>query len=235
MDKMRSKFRGWNANFRASIRNSKQILLHDLSSLESVMECRDLSDEEISTLFSIKNNLFSIYQVEEIYWQQRARMLWLREGDANTKFFHKIASSNRRCQQITSLDIDNVPCTDASLIKSHVFSYYKSMPGTKIFLSAFLDAALWSEHEKVSPEENAMLCIPFSSEEIHKALFQMNPNKAPDPDGFSVLFYQTYWDLIKEDVVSMFNDFHCNNFDISRLNHALICLIPKINDPTNIK
>jgi hypothetical protein len=33
----------------------------------------------------------------------------------------------------------------------------------------------------------------------------------------------------------MFNNFHCNNFDISCLNHALICLIPKINDPTNIK
>jgi Reverse transcriptase (RNA-dependent DNA polymerase) len=150
-------------------------------------------------------------------------------------FFHKIASSNRRCQQITSLDIDNVPCTNTSLIKSHVFSYYKSMLGTKIFPSAFLDAALWSEQEKVSPEENAMLCVPFSSEEIHKALFQMNPNKAPGPDGFSVLFYQTYLDLIKEDIVSMFNDFHCNNFDISHLNCALICLIPKINDPTNIK
>jgi hypothetical protein len=33
----------------------------------------------------------------------------------------------------------------------------------------------------------------------------------------------------------MFNDFHYNNFDIFRLNRALICLIPKINDPTNIK
>jgi hypothetical protein len=60
---MHSKLRGWNANFRASIRNSKQALLHNLSSLESVMECKDLSDEEISTLFLIKNNLFSIYQV----------------------------------------------------------------------------------------------------------------------------------------------------------------------------
>jgi hypothetical protein len=41
------------------------------------------------------------------------------------------------------------------------------MLGTKTFPSAFLDAALWSEHEKVSPEENAMLCALFSSEEFH--------------------------------------------------------------------
>jgi hypothetical protein len=84
------------------------------------------------------------------------------------------------------------PALISFLIKSYVFSYYKNMLGIKISPSAFLDVALWSEHEKVTPEENEMICAPFSSEKIHKTFFQINPNKSLGPDGFSVLFYQTY-------------------------------------------
>jgi hypothetical protein len=32
---------------------------------------------------------------EKSYWQQRARLKWLLEGDRNTKFFH-ISASNRK-------------------------------------------------------------------------------------------------------------------------------------------
>jgi hypothetical protein len=53
---------------------------------------------------------------------------------------------------------------------------------------------IWSTQEKVYVVENNMLISPFSLEEIHNAVFQMDPNKAPDPDDFSILFYQTFWD-----------------------------------------
>jgi hypothetical protein len=44
-------------------------------------------------------------------------------------------------------------------------------------------------------------------EEIHKAAFSMGTDKAPEPDGFSMSFYQTYWEIIKTDLFSMFEDF----------------------------
>jgi hypothetical protein len=44
--------------------------------------------------------------------------------------------------------------------------------------------------EQVSQEENDLLVRPFTMEEIRETIFQMEHNKAPEPDGFQAEFYQ---------------------------------------------
>jgi hypothetical protein len=44
----------------------------------------------------------------------------------------------------------------------------------------------------VTPEENAILIAPYSEEEIKKAVFLMEHDKAPGPDGFPAEFYQSF-------------------------------------------
>jgi Reverse transcriptase (RNA-dependent DNA polymerase) len=63
----------------------------------------------------------------------------------------------------------------------------------------------------------------------------MNPNKAPGPDGFPILFYQNFWNIIKYDILQLFTDFYHHKLDISKFNRALICLIPKVSDIKTIK
>ena len=80
-----------------------------------------------------------------------------------------------------------------------------------------------------------MLVAPFSEAEIKEAIFSCYPEGAPGPDGLPFLFYQKFWGLIKKDLVEMFEDFHKGQLDLHRLNCALVTLIPKVGDASNMK
>jgi hypothetical protein len=63
----------------------------------------------------------------------------------------------------------------------------------------------------------------------------MEKNTAPGPDHFPIEFYQHCWDIIKDDLVVLFHDFHSLKLDIARFNYGVITLLPKIKDANNIK
>jgi hypothetical protein len=42
----------------------------------------------------------------------------------------------------------------------------------------------------VTPDMNSGLMVPFSYEEVKKALFQIGDLKAPGPDGMHAIFYK---------------------------------------------
>lgn len=79
----------------------------------------------------------------------------------------------------------------------------------------------------VGDEMVAMLDAPFRREEVTLALSQMHPNKALGPDGMNALFYQTFWSIIREDVIDKIMSFLNNMEDIGNVNKTHIVLILK--------
>lgn len=47
---------------------------------------------------------------------------------------------------------------------------------------------------------NEVMQREFTKEEVEEALKWIGPLKSPDPDGFRVYFYQTYWNIVGEAV-----------------------------------
>jgi hypothetical protein len=58
----------------------------------------------------------------------------------------------------------------------------------------------------------------------------MEKNKAAGPDGFPIEFNQHCWEIIKSDIMHVFNDLSEHRIDLDRINYGIIILIPKSAD-----
>jgi hypothetical protein len=63
----------------------------------------------------------------------------------------------------------------------------------------------------------------------------MEHNKAPGLNGFPAKFYQKFWDVIKEDLITMFHGSYVGDLSIFSLNFGVITLIPKTQDVSRIQ
>lgn len=116
---------------------------------------------------------------------------------------------------------------DANRITGVIENYFKDIfTSTKPSYDQ-LEDVLVAVDRKVTEEMNASLLNAFSKEDIDRALMQMHPDKAPGSDGFSVFFFQKYWDLIGEKVSATCLNFLNDGHPLDLLNHTYVALIPK--------
>lgn len=169
---------------------------------------------------------------EEVNWRQNPRALWLKEGDNNTKFFHRVANSHRRHNHVGILRINGVLSSDTVAIKDHIVNYYDSLYTEQTswrprvdgisFSSIDVDVCLWLERG-------------FEEQEVWEVVREMNGDKAPGPDGFSMAFFQHCWGFLKKDIMAVFSEFHNSRQFERSLNATFISLIPKNADALEVK
>ncbi|GAA0170634.1 hypothetical protein LIER_24857 [Lithospermum erythrorhizon] len=80
----------------------------------------------------------------------------------------------------------------------------------------------------------ACLDLCFPKEEVKKCLFSMVGTKAPGLDRMSAIFFQHYWDTVKDDLVNMVLLFLNNGIFLKKFNFTHITLIPKVERPISM-
>ncbi|GJR46912.1 RNA-directed DNA polymerase, eukaryota, reverse transcriptase zinc-binding domain protein [Tanacetum coccineum] len=73
-----------------------------------------------------------------------------------------------------------------------------------------------------------------SDKEIKEAMFDIEDNKAPGPDGYSSLFFKRAWGIVGNDVCSAIKEFFDSRQMLEDLNATLITLVPKIQTPIEV-
>ncbi|OMO57673.1 reverse transcriptase [Corchorus capsularis] len=189
-----------------------------------------------SDLDFCQKELNNLLQQEEVMWCQRSKSLWLRDGDRNTGYFHTVASSRRQRCIISSIQDENGVCfSDAKSIERIIEGYFKNIfSSTNPNWDNVRSIASLLER-RIDDEQGLMLDTDFTFEEIKDAVFQMEGDKAPGPDGMTQTFFQQCWGLIGKDVASFCLDFLNNGEPLPSINHTNICLIPKNASPSSAK
>lgn len=59
--------------------------------------------------------------------------------------------------------------------------------------------------------------MPFTNQEIKKAIFSINVNKSPDPDGYGGVFFRAAWGIVGADVCKAIQEFFLSNRKIAEI------------------
>ena len=86
----------------------------------------------------------------------------------------------------------------------------------------------------VTDQHKQILNVPYTYDEVKKALFSIPGIKAPGPDGFGTFFYRATWNIVGEDVIAAVLDVLQHGKLLKEINHTAITLIPKTKCPRNV-
>ena len=131
-----------------------------------------------------------LLSLEEISWKQKSRMLCIKEGDNNTKFFHKMANSHRRYNHLRTLEVDGVVFEEEPEVTNQVVQFYKNLYKESEGWRPFVEGL---EFDRIGDMESVWLEQQFERKEILQVVSELEGDKALGPDGFTIAFYQHCW------------------------------------------
>ena len=155
--------------------------------------------------------------------------MWLNYGDVNTKFFHLTTLHRRSHSRVVTLKDTTGLWLIGDPLLAHINDTFH-----KLFQAT-------SEYRRPSLRSASRVCLssPFLEhtqtlstipllDEILKALRHLPSLKAPRPDGFHALFFQTNWHVLGQSVIQIIQDI----FEQLRIpptwGHTNLVLIPKV-------
>ncbi|KAJ7985704.1 hypothetical protein DPEC_G00343210 [Dallia pectoralis] len=204
--------------------HNKALLRHSLLQLEGFEVARELSET--------KEHLATLYREEQKKSQYRSKLQGLEEDEKCTRyFFRKARSRQKPILSLYNSQGDSVK-NSADILRAAGDFYgrlYDTKPADGDLATAFLEGLnrVIKGGESEDPE--------MSIEELTRAVHSINKQKAAGPDGIPGEFYQTFWDLIKNDVAEVFQAINRERRLGESMRQSTITLIPKKGDLKDLR
>ncbi|RVW41080.1 LINE-1 reverse transcriptase-like [Vitis vinifera] len=219
MKEIKKRLKVWNKEVFGRLETNKATALEQVVFWDRVESERILTVEEAELKKAAKESFKKWVLLEEAHWRQHSREIWLREGDKNTGFFHRMASAHRRNNAMGSIKVNGEWLVEEQEVKEGIVNSFQQLLTEDMAWQADIGNI---QMGCISQQDAECIEVPFVENEIHSALMEMNGDKAPGPDGFSVAFWQN-----AEEIMEMFKEFHEHSTFVRSLNNTFLVLIPK--------
>ena len=105
---LKEKIKAWNRDVFGRLEVNKSSALQQIEFWDRVECDRDLSEREMDLKNKANETFKKWVLLEETHWRQVSRELWLREGDKNIGYFHKMANAHWRNNFLDRIKINGV-------------------------------------------------------------------------------------------------------------------------------
>jgi exonuclease III len=207
------------------------VIMEDINELDVRGELVGLSDQEVSLRKVLFHELWRRLKSKDLEIHQSSRSKWLRQGDANSKFFHRCVAARNNLNSITALKVGDIWLESPSLIREAVVSYFVAHFSSPSFRRPLINGVLFPP---LSVVDNLMLTNPFLESEIFDVVKLSDGSKSPGPDGFNYAFLKRCWEMLKGEIRVMFDQFHGNASLPKSFLSYFVALIPKVRPPLGL-
>ena len=155
--------KAWNRDVFGKVETNKEAALRRVTFWDDCEKVRVLAREETEERVKARADFKSWALMEEISWRQKSRETWLKEGDRNIGFFHRMANAHRSRNCLNSICINGRRLDKEADIKEGLVDAFQNL------LSA---PAGWSpslpdlDLNRIGIEEAVRLEETFSENEI---------------------------------------------------------------------
>ncbi|GJS01701.1 hypothetical protein Tco_0318209 [Tanacetum coccineum] len=210
---------------KGNLHNNVNQLRNDLDQVQIRLDAdpfnESIREEEAMVLAAFNDACL----MEEKFLKQKAKIDWLREGDSNSAYFHKLVKSRTSRSRIDVVTSGNGEIFENDQVATAFVSYYEMFLGQPGITSGFCATDLF--RSRLNEDVALNMTGHVTRQEVKSALFSMGNDKAPGPDGYTVAFFKESWDIVADDFVDAVCEFFTNGKLLRELNHTIIALIPK--------
>ena len=83
--------------------------------------------EELEARKEVREDHKKWVMLEEISWRQKSREVWLKKGEKNMRFFHKMINAHRRRNIVDIIKINGVWFLEENEIRDGVVRAFRSL------------------------------------------------------------------------------------------------------------
>ncbi|KAJ9697005.1 hypothetical protein PVL29_008976 [Vitis rotundifolia] len=159
LKELKQNLKTWNREVFGRLECNKAEALQKVEFWDLVEMERSLTEEETNRKKEAKEGYAKWVSLEETHWRQLLRELWLKEGDRNTGYFHRMANAHRRVNSLDRIKINGVWLSEDQEVREGIAHAYHQLlsdnPGWKADIGSL-------QLKQISQPEAEGLELPFS-------------------------------------------------------------------------
>jgi hypothetical protein len=155
----------------------------------------------------LRLKLINLKSAEKMFFGQKLKTTFYKEGDKGTRFFHSLMSKKHRRNHIPAIQRPDGVLTNSLDEVGVVFvRYYQELLRTSRHTIP-IEAMVAHNGPCLHDSTHDLLLALVSNVVVKKALFSIGNEKAYGPDDHSFLFFKRSWNVVRNDFCAAIKDF----------------------------